>query len=67
MDDLTEDKKLYNLIQKQVLTRQEFNYVIEHDFVSSLKHQPFDKKHPTLVKYVVEYINGNFDTIYLQQ
>ena len=67
MNDLIQDKKLYKLIQKQVLTLQEFQYAANHEFVASVEIQTPDKTRPALTRYLIKYQNGDFDTIYLKK
>ena len=67
MDELIQDKKLYKLIQKRVLTLQEFQYAANHEFVVSVEIQTPDKTRPALTRYLVKYQNGDFDTIYLKK
>ena len=67
MDNLRQDKKLYKLIQKQVLTLQECLYVANHEFVYSMEMQTPDNARPALTRYLIKYQNGDFDTIYLKK
>ena len=65
MNDLIQDKKLYKLIQKKVLTLQEFQYAANHEFVASVEIQTPDKTRPALTRYLVKYKNVGLDTVYL--
>lgn len=63
MDEL---KKLYEIIDKEVITLEELRYIANHEFVSSVSYQPADGKHDDCAKYLVKYINADSDMIYVK-
>lgn len=67
MQDLREDKKLYKLIEKKYLTIQDFQYIVNHNFVTSSEKQTPDKTNPLMEKYIIRYQNGDWDTVYIKK
>lgn len=49
MDEL---KKLYEIIDKEIITLEELRYIANHEFVSSVSYQPADGKHDDCAKYL---------------
>lgn len=64
MDDT---KKLFELIDKEIVDLKEFQYIANHDFVSEVKYVESNTKYPDYAKYIVKYINADSDSIYLKR
>ena len=64
MDEL---KKLFDLIKKEVVTIKEFQYITNHEFVTSVTFVEGNKRHRDCSQYIVRYENADSDVIYVKR
>lgn len=64
---MDEIKKLFEIVDKGIITLDEFRYIANHEFVSEVIYKQPDGKHDDCAKYLVKYINADSDMIYVKQ